>query len=420
MKTMYKQTMGLFLITGLLFSIFPAEAQESAEADFITVSGIVKDRKNRKKLEYVNISVPGTNIGTVTNTEGEFSVKLPRTYETTTVELSHIGYLSTQIPVNGRDLSGLTVYLTPNSNVLDEIIILSRDPRFLVEEALNKVPENYSAKHSMLTGFYRETTQKRRRYITVSEAIIDVYKTPYTEQAERDRVQIYKGRKLLSQRSGDTLAVKLLGGPNLSVYLDIVKNPDLLLDKDNLAWYAFRMEEPVMIDNRPQYVVSFQPQVILPYALFYGKLYIDKEQLAFTRAEFKLSMDDVNKATRVILKKKPFGLRFKPTEVSFLVNYKQHDHKTHLSYIRNEVRFKCDWKRRLFSTNYTILSEMVVTDMKEENVSNIPYKVSFKPSQSLSDKVSDFADDDFWGNYNIIEPTESLESAVNKLRKQNR
>lgn len=421
MKTLYKQTLGiLLLMTGLIFAAVPVAAQEEIPENVLTVSGAVRDKQTKKKLEYVNIAVPGTNIGSITNSEGEFSIKVPVSSSISEIEISHIGYLSAKVKINGGRLTDLEVALVPNSNILDEVIIRARDPRFIVEEALNKVPENYSDKHNMLTGFYRETAQKGRRYINISEAILDIYKTPYTRQVEQDRVQIYKGRKLLSQKRGDTLVVKLLGGPNLSIYLDVVKNPDLLLHKDELSYYAFRMEEPVMINNRPQYVISFQHQVILPYALYYGKLYIDKEQLAFTRAEFNLSMDDQNKATQAILKKKPFGLRFKPTEVSFLVNYKQQDNKTYLSYIRNEVRFKCDWKRRLFSTNYTIISEMVVTDMKQENVTNIPYKVSFKANQSLSDKVADFADDDFWGNYNIIEPTESLESAVNKLRKQKR
>jgi len=421
MKTFYKQTLGfVFIIICLLSGIAPAMAQDDFTADFITINGLVRDKDSKRKLEYVNVSIPGTNIGTITNAEGEFTIKVPTIQKASAVEISHIGYLSTQISINDTSLSDLKVYLEPNSNVLNEVIIRAHDPRFLVEEALSKVPENYSDKHSMLTGFYRETAQKGRRYINISEAIIDIYKTPYTREVDRDRVQIYKGRKLLSQKRGDTLVVKLLGGPNLSIFLDVVKNPDILLDNETLPYYAFRMEEPVMINNRPQYVISFQPQVILPYALYYGKLYIDKDKLAFTRAEFNLSMEDNNKATQAILKKKPFGLRFKPTEVSFLVNYKEINDKTYLSYIRNEVRFKCDWKRRLFSTNYTIMSEMVVTDMQEENVTNIPYKVSFKSNQSLSDKVADFADEDFWGNYNIIEPTESLESAVSKLRKQKR
>ena len=63
---------------------------------------------------------------------------------------------------------------------------------------------------------------------------------------------------------------------------------------------------------------------------------------------------------------------------------------------------------------------MVVTDGKDSNANSIPYKMAFKQNQSLSDKVSNFADEDFWGSYNIIEPTESLEHAVNKLKKQHR
>ena len=101
-----------------------------------------------------------------------------------------------------------------------------------------------------------------------------------------------------------------------------------------------------------------------------------------------------------------------------MINYQDRDGRTYLSYISNGVRFKCDWKRKLFSTNYTIFSEMVVTDNNPVQSSAIPYKAAFKPYESLSDNVSNFADDDFWGEYNIIEPTESLEHAVNRLKKQ--
>ena len=70
------------------------------------------------------------------------------------------------------------------------------------------------------------------------------------------------------------------------------------------------MEDPTSIDDRSQYVISFRPRVKLSYPLCYGTLYIDKERLSFTRAEFNLSMDDKNKATQAILRKKPFGTAF--------------------------------------------------------------------------------------------------------------
>lgn len=419
---MHKQLWGYLLITLLLAGFTPLQAQTDSadESDYITVSGVVKDKKSKKSLEYVNISIPGTTTGTVTNADGEFSFKVKDSIQAKEVEISYLGYYNAKIPLNGENIEKETVWLTPYTNMLEEVIIHARDPRYLVEEAIKKIPANYNPKHSLLTGFYRETAQKGRRYINISEAVIDIYKTPYNETADRDRVQIFKGRKLLSQKASDTLAVKLLGGPNMSIYVDVVKNPDVILELESLPYYKFRMEESTTINDRPQYVINFEPQAILPYALYYGKLYIDKERLSFTRAEFFLDMNDHNKATQAILRKKPFGLRFKPVEVSFLVNYQDRDGVTYLSYIRNGVRFKCDWKRKLFSTNYTILSEMVVTDGKESTTNAIPYKMAFKQNQSLSDKVADFADANFWGSYNIIEPTESLEHAVDRLKKQHR
>lgn len=417
MKTTGKQIAAFLLILFLVLGVAPVLAQN--DTHYISVSGVVKDKKSKKKLEYVNVSVPGTGIGTVTNEDGEFLIKINDSIDAKSIEISHIGYSNYTLPFDKQNFQRAEIFLTANTNLLNEVIVESMEPLDLIKKAMQKVENNYSSQANLMTGFYRETVKKGRNYINISEAVIDIYKTAYTNGGvAQDRVQIEKGRKLLSQKSGDTLAVKLIGGPNLSVYLDIVKNPELLLDAEILRCYKFRMEESVMIDERPHFVVSFVPQVNLPYALYYGKLYIDKQSVAFTRAEFSLSMDDKNKATQAILKKKPYNLRFKPEEVSFLVNYKLRDGISYLNYIRSEFKFKCDWKRRLFSTNYTIVSEMVVTGGKVGNVDNIPSKLSFKKDQSLSDNVGSFRDANFWEAYNIIEPSESLESAVTKLKKQ--
>jgi len=53
-----------------------------------------------------------------------------------------------------------------------------------------------------------------------------------------------------------------------------------------------------------------------------------------------------------------------------------------------------------------------------ENATRIPQKLAFRDSKSLSDSVESFLDKDFWEDYNIIEPDESLESAVNRLKKE--
>lgn len=415
MKTWFKHTLSCVATGLLLLYVTGISAQDTA--GFYTVSGVVKDQKTGKKLEYVNISVPGTNIGTVTNKDGKFVLKLKKSLSVNAIEISHIGYLNYRQSLEGKN-EVMTFRLIPSSVLLNEVVVGNEEAKNIVAAAMDRIGTNYAGKNAMLTAFYRETTQKERRYIHISEAIIHTFKTPYTENTYNDRVQVYKGRKLLSQKANDTLAVKLMGGPTLAVYGDVVKNPDLLLDKNTLSLFTYEMGEPTTIDDRPQYVIHFMPLAKLPYPLYYGVFYIDKENLAFTRTEFSLDMTNRAEVTKVILKKKPLGLRFKPITLSFLVIYKQREGKSYLNYIRNELKFKCDWKRKLFSTHYTIVSEMVVTESQEQNVTAIPYKVSFKRGQVLSDKVTDFFDEDFWGDYNIIEPTESLESAVRKLKKQ--
>lgn len=420
-----KKLVGIIVGWLMLFIVFdatPLQAREEEGSSYFTITGVVRNKENKRKLENVNVSVPGTNIGTVTNSDGVFSLKIKDTETARGLEISHIGYLNTQISLKEKtDSSDFTIWMIPAPNLLSEIVIYGNNARGIVEEAIRKIPVNYPSDANMLTAFYRETVQKRRRYISVSEAVMDVYKTAYTNrEPTNDRVQLQKGRRLLSQKASDTLAVKVVGGPSLSVYLDIVKNQNALLSTGDLDFYDFYFEESVNFDNRMQYVVSFRPRVNLMYALFYGKFYIDFEKLAFTRAEFSLDMRNKAKAVEAILHKKPAGLRFKPQEVSYLVTYKEQDGKTYLNYIWNTIRFKCDWKKRLFSSGYTVFSEMVVTDRKEESFAPISNKNAFREKQVFYDLVNEYWSADFWKAYNIIEPTESLEHAVDKLKKQSR
>ncbi len=418
MKTFLYQSVTLLLAILLSSTVSLQAETANKNGDYITVSGVVKNKGNNKRLEYANIAIKGTNIGTVTNENGEFTLKVKNDLQAQLVTISHVGFISEEIHLTGNDMSNLTISLIPQNNLLNEVIVRG-DAESIVKDAIHRIKVNYGDKDCMLTGFYRETARKRQHYINISEAIIDVFKTTYNNRStNNDRVQIIKGRKLLSDKSGDTLAVKLLGGPNLAVYVDVVKNSDVLLEEEDLMYYKLTMEEPTFIDRRLQYVISLSPRVNLPYALYFGRLYVDSESMAITRVELSLDMSDRNKATQVILMKKPFGLIFKPQEVTYLVDYKERDGKMCLNYVRNEVRFKCDWKRKLFSTGYSVVSEMVVTDLNNENVKNIPHKVAFNLHDAFSDKVEAFTDQDFWGAYNIIAPTESLEKAVNKLKKQ--
>lgn len=383
----------------------------SVLAQQVVVSGVVVDDKTGAPIGQVSVS--SGKVSVVTNEDGAFTLKLQAMPEH--VRISHLGYKTRQVGVTQGQTEGLKVRLQPTTIQLREIIVVNEDPRELVDIAIKKIPDNYSRVPELLKGFYRETAMKRKHYIYVAEGVEDMYKTPYTRGTARDRVAIVKGRRLLSQKSGDTLGVKVMGGPVQALFLDIVKNRDFLLNKEELDLYQFSMAVPEYINDRPQYVVKMEPRGVSLNALYHGKLYIDMDRLAFTRIELDLDMSDREKATYTMLVKKPIGVRFRPRELSSVVDYRYEDGVTRISYLRNTFRFNCDWKKRLFATSFTATCEMVVTDSESDNVQPIASRGSFDSRDAYYDKVEYFLDSAYWDKYNIIEPSESLDKAIQKL-----
>lgn len=380
------------------------------------VSGKVTNARTGAVIPQATVGAEGERTSVITNDEGFFTLKLDQTPSALIV--SHLGYERLRHPITSSSTSPLSIRLKPKSLELQEVIVWTENPRDLVYLALSKVPENYSTKPVLYKCFYREAAMKRKHYIYVAEGVVDMYKTSYRHDMLHDRVAIKKGRRLLSPKESDTLGVKVAGGPVMPLYFDLVKNTDFLLNEEDLANYEFKMDGFEVIDDRVQYVVRLSPRVWTPWALFNGKLFIDRRNLSISRAELSLDMSDAARATSYMLRKKPQGVRFKPKEFSILIDYKQDGSKTHINYLRCTYRFNCDWKRRLLATNFSVTCEMVVTDRQEEGIESIRGRDSFDSHDAFYDKVDYFLDTKFWEGYNIIEPTETLDKAIDKLLKK--
>ena len=390
----------------------------TAQAQRTVVRGLVTDATSGAPLAGASVTMDSLSV--VTNDDGYFTLKSDALGQALTV--THVGYRSQRIAVptaGSADGQPLHVRLHPASIALQEVLVTAENARDLVRSAIRLIPKNYSQKAELHHCFYREMVMKRQNYISVAEGVIDMYKTDYRRGMGRDRVAISKGRRLLSPKRSDTVSVKVMGGPVTALQLDLVKNTDFLLNSEELDLYDMKMEKPTTIGDRAQYVVSIWPREVMPYALYYGKLYIDQQTRAFTRAELSLDMSDRDKATYVMLVKKPATLRFKPKELSCVVDYRLcDDGVTRVSYVRTTFRFNCDWKRRLFATSFAAFCEMAVTSTADGEAKPIQGRASFDQRDAFFDKVDYFLDPAFWQDYNIIEPTESLDKAVGKLLKK--
>ena len=377
-----------------------------------SVQGNVVDAVSGRPMESVHVSVPGRHYATVTNADGDFTIKSDQ--PVSEVVFSYLGYRTLRQKAVGAPLR---IRLTPESMPLAEASIVMGDPREILGEAIRRIPDNYSKNPELMECFYRETVRKRNRYIFVSEAVARLYKTGYDGNIYRDRAALEKSRILLSQRRTDTLSVKMQGGPTQALTFDVVKNPEILFDEEELSLYEFEMGMPTYIGDRIQFVIHFRPgSRPVDWALFHGTLYIDRDLLSFTRIEMSMDMSDVDKATRQMIIKKPLSLRVTPKELSVVISYRLKDGQSRLEYFRSTMRFNCDWKKRLFATAYAVVNELVVTDLREPAVP-ISRAEAFRSVDYLIEKAAEFQDPDFWKDYNIIEPSESLEHAIGRLRR---
>lgn len=396
----------------LLTMLFTGRAQS-------VVSGVVLDRQTGRALNHVSVTAEGGKAHTVTNEDGRFVLKTPQMPKY--VQLSHISYKTRRQNLTEGQTENLRIYMTSSTVELSEIVVSPNEPLQIVQAAIERIEKNYPEDPELVRCFYRETARRGSRFISIAEAVTDMYKTGYDRGPDWDAVAILKGRRLMSMKKKDTLGVKIQGGPVLPLMVDVAKNRDYVLSREHLGDYIYRMEIPVKINDRLQYVVSMNPKYVTSFPLMYGKLFIDQETLTFTRAELQLDVRDWRKASDYMLVKKPLGLHFRPKELTVTVVYETDAlGKTRMSYVRNEMRFNCDWKRRLFASPFTTVSEMVVTDrlFKGDEVKRPRGRNSFGLRDRFYDRVEYFDDPDFWEGYNIIEPTESLENAIGKLKKK--
>lgn len=408
------------LFLGLNSSVNGFAFQQAATAlqDFKVYKGLVLDNNTRNPLGYADITVNASNISIVTNREGKFSLKVPIKLLNETVSFSFLGYETIKIPLSNLKDEGNIIELNMALTELEAISINApKSASALVKRVLSNTGDNYASERINMVAFYRETIKKGRKNASLAEAVVKVFKQPYSSTRD-DAVELVKSRKSTNYSRLDTVAVKLQGGPFSALYSDIVKYPKYIFTEDTFPYYKFSFDPSTNINERQVYVVNFEQLSNIVTPLYSGKLYIDMDTFTLVRGVYHLNVENKDQAIQLFLRKKPPRVNVDPLKASYRVDYKIANGKWYYSYSNIELAFRVKWRRKLFGSTYTLNIEMAVTDWQKALVTKINPKKRLRPSVILSDKASGFSDPEFWGEYNVIEPEKSIQSAIKKIKKE--
>lgn len=412
--------LGVFFV--LLLGAWSANARFSSfyaadSSSFDQFKGSILDSKTKNELIYASISVAGTSISTISNSEGKFAIKVPKDKENASLVVSFLGYKNKVVSIKDLKSEKNIVYLEPSSTVLEEVFVKLRDVKTIFAGVLNNRSQNYGDDPLQMTGFYRETIKKRRTYVSLSESIVKIQKQPFSDVSQ-DQINLFKGRKNADYSKLDTLNFKLQGGPYSALYIDLIKYPANIFSDDAFEIYDFNLEDVTQINGNQVFVLAFKQKPSYENPLYFGKLFIDAKSLAVISATFALNVEDKVKAGRLFTRKKPAGVDLYPTEVRYQINYREQNGKWIFAYSRGDLTFKLKWDKRIFNTVYSTTVEMAVTDWKKQESKDGTASTKLPANVIMSDKVSSLSDPDFWGAYNIIEPEKSIETAIRKIQKK--
>jgi hypothetical protein len=389
----------------------------------LKIQGIVADCESHEPLPYAAVGIAGTNLGTVSNVAGTFILKISNNFIDSTVCISNIGYSDFRIAVKDLVKNPEIIYLKRTYIPIQEIIIRNNDPVLLLKSALNRKSETYLNIPSVITGFYREGIEKGNERISCSEAVIEIYKNPYSYEFSDDQIKVIQSRKFINPDTDDSVTVKLKAGPSSALLLDFMTNNIDFLSNDNFEKYQYKTVDIETYNEKSAYVIEFEQKENYDEASYKGRMYLSTENLGIIGAEFEVNTEKSRKNIGNFVIKKKLNLQTNVRSAKYSVSFKQCNNRLLINHVRGDIELRIKKRKTLFAADYNIYFELTGFDVDTKSVKKFNRDEILKKNTIFIDGNYRF-DPDFWGDYNYISPEESpdeiLEKLSSELKKNNK
>jgi len=386
----------------------------SDSVSYKIISGTVLDKMGQSTIPYCSVSLEGTGIGTITNNNGKFQLRIPDSIASDKLHVSHIGYESQRVPIAFIGNHSSNIYLQPRVVPIQEVIFRLVNPKKIVKEAVDSRNRLYFEKPSYLTSFYREGIEKKGELLKLTEAVFKVYKQSYTHNSSYDQVKLLKMRKITNNAVRDSLVLRMKAGVDASLMLDIMKNIPDFLEIDDKNIYDYTKIDMTEIDSRRAHVISFEQKKGITDPYLRGKLFIDSENSALLCAELEVNPQYIDKAEDLFIVKRGRNVKIHPQQIIYTVSYKELDGKYYMNHVRGDLVFKMKSRGQLFYSSMHIFFEMVACKVETKNVEPFPRDERLPVKKIFSEENFDY-DNHFWGDFNVILPEENINKSLSRI-----
>ena len=370
--------------------------------------GRVIDAETGLPVSYATIGINQLGIGSASNLDGEWSLRIPPAGASLKLSISLMGY-TTQV-LNVANLSEFTtIHLVPSNFQLAEVVVRPGDfVAELLSKAYKAIPDNYPTKPTLCQGFYRETQRVNDTlFLYFDEAALDVYKNTYKNVRNFGQIKIEKSRKNVFPGIDSINNVRFYGGPHFPNDLDIVFSRwDFIKPSEYKNWiYEY---VGVFKDSLSEiYTITFRNRK-MPNSNFQGRIFIDKNSMAYVGFELeRAGLDPLSDQTLSTSE------AYVPGNTNIKIGYTEQRGIYNLSYITYKTSgVNTSSKIRTFKD-----IEYITTGIKTDSVSPIPFDQQFDYTDILSIKADNY-DQSYWKDYNILQESKLMGAQTDQLYKE--
>lgn len=251
----------------------------------VTLTGKVTGADNGRGIPFAHVYLNDNSTGTVTNSEGEFTLKLDSLPQLLT--FSHTSYVTKGVVA--KQSGKLLIELVPGAISLSDVTIMPRDVEKLILEAFKTGIAGLENKCEV-SLFYRQITKTS----DTPNEMIEAFFSGTVSTAGIESMKMVNGRFAKIPYDSVNRYPSLTNFyymSSLPVIQKVINDVVLPLNKDFKKYFSYEIKEIVEAgDGETIVVVSFQP-LSRQKAIFEGDIYIDSGSKNVVRMQGSINDD---------------------------------------------------------------------------------------------------------------------------------
>lgn len=371
-----------------------------------TIKGTLKDISTNQPIELATISADGTNIVTVSNSEGTFRITVPQSV--TQVTISHLSYRD--YTIKKEQFGQEDIFLEPSGIELEEVVVSNLTPQQILKQVVDKTKKRLE-KSLLLNTYYREFIKVDGTYTKFSDGLLD-----FNVKNKSGKADVYvkqsRAVRLATAESNNPENVQIIDGLNL---FDVDESIE---DGYNLKWakillksesYDFEIKTRTGKDGKSINIVKITPKPGIERVMYEGTVIYDPISELILDADIKTAESHKKYAQEIDLK--IFKFKFTVYNQEKRTSFKLDGDKYIMTYNRHLFDVNIKFRDQINNT-FLFMSDNLIMDYKE---GEFDFDRSKRFKEKSLFKAGTHYTEEFWKTANAIPLTTEEESVIKNL-----